>query len=210
MNLNPKFQVQNQDFAFYPPRLAMKYVYSFFSNAYDVLYSYSKTILNVYNNKKIKEMIMKEKLFKLGGEVPMYDETSVHLGLLMSENREEVEDLNVKNRISKTEAKLFSSKYPTIASDKNLPANYLGKLHRTFIKPCMTSGLSSLTLDNKQISRLVTKEKQLVRYIFHLRKKSPVIPIYLMLGMEDIECNLQRETLALFYNSWLNYTNPLT
>ena len=190
--------------------LCMKYVYSFFSNAYDVLYSYSKTILNVYNNKKIKEMIMREKLFKLGGKTPLYDETSVHLGLMMSENREEVEEINVTNRISKTEGKIFSSKYPTSSSDRNLPASYLSKLHRTFIKPCMTSGLAALTLDSKQISRLVTKEKQLVRYIFHLRKKSPVIPLFLLLGMETVECNLQREILALFYNSWLNHSNPLT
>ena len=28
--------------------------------------------------------------------------------------------------------------------------------------------------------------------------------------MEDIECNLQREMLSLFYNSWLNIKNPVT
>ena len=112
----------------------------------------TKEINNAY--KKIKEMIMKEELFKLGGKTPLYDETSVHLGLLMTENREEVEEINVTNRISKTEGKIFSSKYPTSSSDRNLPASYLSKLHRTFIKPCMTSGLAALTLDNKQISRL--------------------------------------------------------
>lgn len=140
----------------------------------------------------------------------MYDETSVHLGLLMSENRDEVEEINVSNRISKTESKIFASKYPTAASDKNLPANYLSRLHRTFLKPSLISGLSALTLDSKQISRLVTKEKQMVRHIFNLRKKSPVLPLYLMLRMEDVECNLQREMLALFYNSWSNLSNPVT
>ena len=77
----------------------------------------------MYNNPEVKELIMRENLFKLGGKTPLYDETSVHLGLLMSENRSEVEEINVRNRISKTISKIFASKYPTAASDRNLPAN---------------------------------------------------------------------------------------
>ena len=122
---------------------------------------------------------MKESLFKLDGIPPLYDESSVHLGLIMTENQDQVNILNVTNRIEKTEKKLFSMKFPTTVSNRNITFNYSAKLHNTFVKPSLTSGLSALTITGKPLTKLINSEKRLIRHMFNFRKKATVFTLIL-------------------------------
>ena len=104
--------------------------------------------------------------------------------------------MNVENRLDKTEKKIFMTKCPNIISDRHLPFTYTQKMHRTFIKPSITSGLSALTLKGNHITKLMNFEKKLIRHMFSLRKKSPIYQLYLLLGLEPISDNLIRESLS--------------
>ena len=128
----------------------------------------------------------------------------------MTENQDQVNILNVTNRVEKTEMKLFSMKFPTTVSNRNITFNYSAKLHNTFVKPSLTSGLSALTITGKPLTKLINSEKRLIRHMFNFRKKATVLPLYLLLGMVPIQINLERETLSLFLNSWTNISNPLS
>ena len=190
--------------------MAMSYIYEYYATTFDVAYAFSKTIFNVYNNPDLKTVIMKESLFRLDGIPPLYDESSVHLGLIMTEHLDKVNIRNVSNRIEKTEKKLFAMNFPNPVSNKNVPLSYSAKLHNTFIKPSLTSGLSALTISGKPLTKLINCEKKLIRHMFNLRKQASVLPLYLLLGMVPIQTDLEKESLSLFLNSWSNPENPLT
>ena len=96
--------------------LSMALIYQYYSFTFDVAYAFAKTILNVFNNPELKSLIMKENIFRLGGVPPLYDESSVHLGLIMTEDIDKTEEMNVENRLDKTEKKIFMTKCPNIIS----------------------------------------------------------------------------------------------
>ena len=73
----------------------------------------------------------------------------------------------------------------------------------------MTSGLSALTIRGKDLVKLQNYENKLVRSYFKLRKNSLVIPLFMILGMEPVEVNLEREIFALFQNIWKQDRGPV-
>jgi len=79
--------------------LAIGVIYEFFANEYDVEFAFSKTILNVIGNNEAKELLMKEKIFSLGGHQPLFEKESLHLGIVMTEDLEEVDKVNVDLRL---------------------------------------------------------------------------------------------------------------
>ena len=109
--------------------LTIRDIYEFFSEEYDMLFQFAKTIVNVFGNERTKKILQEEDFFRLGGEKPQFEETSVHLGILMSEDLEKVDEINVDNRLKKTTAKIFLSQSPSIGINKRLPLQYLTKIH---------------------------------------------------------------------------------
>ena len=73
----------------------------------------------------------------------------------------------------------------------------------------MSSGLCALRMEEKDMNKIMNFEKKLIRSYFNLRKNSHIIAPYLLLGMEPIEVNIEKEALALFYNIWQNSENPV-
>ena len=71
----------------------------------------------------------------------------------------------------------------------------------------MTSGLNAIRLKVKDINKIMNFEKKLIREYFGLRKNSHIITPYLLLGLEPVENNIDKEVLSLFYNVWKNSSN---
>ena len=65
--------------------LAVTMIYDFFKNEYDVEFAFSKTILNIFNNDEVKKLLKEEDIFKIGGHKPLFEESSLHLGIMMTE-----------------------------------------------------------------------------------------------------------------------------
>ena len=73
----------------------------------------------------------------------------------------------------------------------------------------MTSGLNAIKLKVKDTNKIMNFEKKLIREYFGLRKNSHIITPYLLLGLEPVENNIEKEVLSLFYNIWNNSNNPV-
>ena len=101
------------------------------------------------------------------------------------------------------------STIPGVKDEKAAPFPYIQKLHRTFLKPSMTSGLCAINMKQKEITRVMNFEKTLIRRYFGLRKNSSIMVPYMLLGLEPVEVNLERELLSLFWNIWRNKRNPV-
>ena len=76
-------------------------IYSVYGKVYSVEFCLKKTVLNRFSkgkNTAAKEEMMDGKI-EVGGVIPNYDKESVHLGMIVSEDLAEVNDLNITNRI---------------------------------------------------------------------------------------------------------------
>ena len=157
----------------------------------------------------MKKLLQEENLFTLGGHKPLFEESSLHLGIMMSEKLDEVPKLNIEHRMKQTKKKIFMSSAPNASNNQSLPFTYLQKLHRSFYKSSMSSGLCTLNIKEKDLIEIVNFERKMIRSYFNLKKNSHIIVPYLLLGLEPIEVNIDKETMSMFYNVWKNKDNPL-
>ena len=157
----------------------------------------------------MKKILQEENLFTLGGHKPLFEEASLHLGIMMSEKLDEVPRLNMEHRMKQTKKKIFMTSAPNAANNTSLPFTYLQKIHRSFYKSSISSGLCTLNIKEKDLMEIVNFERKMIRSYFNLKKNSHIIVPYLLLGMEPIEVNIEKETMSMFYNVWKNRENPL-
>ena len=99
----------------------------------------------------MKKLLQEENLFTLGGHKPLFEESSLHLGIMMSEKLDEVPKLNIEHRMKQTKKKIFMSSAPNASNNQSLPFTYLQKLHRSFYKSSMSSGLCTLNIKEKDL-----------------------------------------------------------
>ena len=184
-------------------------LYHYFANIYSVDYCIKKTIVNTFGTKDDKEALMNSDL-TIGGVRPLFDEDSVHLGLWLSENLKKVVELNVSNRIKKTDNKLFGS-LRSVIWDKTGHSNLETKikLYTTLLRPSLLSGLNALCVEGQQLQRLKEWEEWILRKIFGLKDIASVYGTYMNSHLLPIEGHLHKSVLSLFFNAWQNRRNPV-
>ena len=64
---------------------------------------------------------------------------------------------------------------------RSIAVTYLQKLHRSFYKSSMSSGLCTLNIKEKEMTQVTNFEKKIVRSYFNLKKNSHIIVPYLLL-----------------------------
>ena len=109
--------------------IAVTLIYEYFRQEYDVQFAYSKCMLNVFNDDKVKKLLQEEDLFTIGGHKPLFEESSLHLGIMMTEKLDELGDITVEHRMTQTKKKIFMSFTPNISNHTSLPFRYLQKLY---------------------------------------------------------------------------------
>ena len=184
-------------------------LYAYFARIYSVEYCVKKTIVNIFGSKEDKDDLMNSDL-EIGGVKPLFDESSVHLGLWLSEDLTKVAEINVDHRIKKTDNKLFGS-LRNVIWDKTGHSTLETKiqLYTSLLRPSLLSGLNALCITGTQLKRLKQWEEWLLRKIFGLKDNASTCGIYINTHLLPIEGHLHKTVLALFYNAWLNKQNPV-
>ena len=184
-------------------------LYAYFAKIYSVEYCVKKTIVNLFGTKEDKETLMNSDL-QIGGVKPLFDESSVHLGLWLSEDLAKVAEINVDHRIKKTDNKLFGS-LRNVIWDKTGHSTLETKiqLYTSLLRPSLLSGLNALCITGIQLKRLKFWEEWLLRKIFGLKENASTCGIYINTHLLPIEGHLHKSVLSLFYNAWLNKENPV-
>ena len=183
-------------------------IYSVYGKVYSVEFCLKKTILNRFSkdkDNKPKEEMIKENI-QVGGVTPNYDKESTHLGMIVSEDLGEVNDLNISNRMRKTDGKMYGAFKEVVWSRRrNANVETKLKLYTAMIRPSLLTGLNALPLNASATERISVYERQILRKFFNLRTKgSSVTGLYKLLGLMPIEGHLHQSVMALFYSIWSN------
>ena len=184
-------------------------LYAYFASLYSVEYCVKKTIINVFGKKDDKDRLINSDL-KIGGVTPLYDESSIHLGLWLSEDLERVAEINIDHRLKKTDNKLFGSLRNVIWDKTGLSTLETKiKLYTSLLRPSLLSGMNALCIRGVQLQRLKEWEEWLLRKIFGLKENSSTCGIYAHTNLLPIEGHLHKSVLSIFYNAWQNKMNPV-
>ena len=178
-------------------------IYEYFSKHYDVKFSYEKTIVHIFGDKKLlKRLREDEDLITFDGNPLLYPTESAHLGTVVHENPYETNKANIENRIKQTNKKLHNLLGSSINANKILHHKLQKTAYCTYLKSSLISTLEQFPLNPGEMSRISCYERSVIRNFFQLRKNATVDPLYLFLGQEPIECSLHRAVFSLFYNVW--------
>ncbi len=122
-----------------------------------------------------------------------------------------VAELNVDNRIKKTDGKLFGS-LRNVIWDKTNQASIETKLklYTTLLRPSLLSGRNALCVEGQQLARLRDWENWILRVIFRVKDNASVWGLFANAHILPIEGHYHKSVLGLFYNAWLNKSNPAT
>ena len=184
-------------------------LYTAFSEQYGVTFCYNKTIINVVGTQSDKEELHNSNI-KIGGVTPNFDPTSLHIGLMMSENVCETETLNVEHRLKKVREASYGYLKGILWDHRNKPTvDTRLKLYESIIRPVMISGLNALKLSEKQRKEIIDFEKRMLRQLLGLRDRASMSIIYKLTGQLPITAHLDNAILSILHNIWKNDCNPI-
>ena len=70
------------------------------------------------------------------------------------------------------------------------------------VKPILTAGLSALCIDNNDLEPIYRFIDKIMRRNFTVRDKAMVDPLYQILQVAPVDCDLHCQVFALLYNIW--------
>ena len=184
-------------------------IYTAFSEQYGVTFCYNKTIVNVVGTEEDK-LELHNSSIKIGGVTPNFDPTSLHIGLMMTENVSETESLNVEHRLKKVREASYGYLKGILWDHRQKPTvDTRLKLYESIIRPVMISGLSALKLSNTDKKELNDFEKRMLRQLLGLRDRASMSIIYKLTGQLPITAHLDNGILSILHNIWKNECNPI-
>ena len=141
-------------------------------------------------------------LWTLYGQRLTVTEDNEHLGLLVSGTDEVTK--NIDKNIKSTRGMLFKFLGNIFAFRCKLSPMVQYHAWQVYVKPVLRSGLSALPIRSSSIKPLKSFHHKVLRAILKLSSKSPIAPLYFLLGELPIEATLHLDMLALFWNIWVN------
>ena len=169
-----------------------------YGNRYRVRFGAGKTKTTVTGSKVDREFYAETTPWKMDGEIVKVVEDNEHLGLVVSGDDEEGE--NVAARLSKGRKSLFGLLGPAFTQKCLL--NPLLKLHifRMYCDPIVRCGLSSMALRNTQMEIINKFQRQILRAFLSLSDRSPIPGTHFIFGELPLEAKIHRDCLL--------YTSP--
>ena len=141
-------------------------------------------------------------IWKLNGEPLNVTEDNEHLGLVVSGTDEERK--NVDKNIESARKMLMSLMGNIFSYKCKLSPIVLHHVWSVFIHPVLRSGLSSLPIRPPIFKPLTRFHHKVLRGILKLSSRSPIPPLYFLLGELPCQAYLHMDILSLFWSVWSN------
>ena len=163
-------------------------------------YGASKTVISIIGSKKDALYYSDIKPWIMDGHPVSVKEDNKHLGLIISNNKEEQKNVDMK--LKKCRSSLFKLLGSTFSSRSNLSPVVKTHLFRTYISPIARSGLSAMTLTSIHTNPLTIFHRKVLRGFLGLSDSAPVPSLYFLTGELPFEATLHRDSFMLFHNVW--------
>ena len=173
-----------------------------YGQLYRIKYGASKTVVSVVGSKVDMDYYQDIQPWVMDNLPVSVKEDNDHLGLIVSGNREEEKNIDLK--MKKARGALFKLLGPAFSSKCLLSPAVQIHLFRTYVCPIARSGLSAMTLRDKHLDPLSAFHKKILRGFLHLSDRSPIPSLFFLTGELPIVARLHRDVFSLFYNIWIN------
>ena len=173
-----------------------------YGKRYRLIFGADKTTVTVTGSKHDMEYYNDINIWSLNGEKLRVAEDNEHLGLLVSGIDEEIKNIDKNIRAARNCLHSFLGNIFNYRCKVSPSVQY--HTWSVFIKPVLKSGLSALPIRPQAVKTLRAFHHKILRAILKLSSKSPLIPLYFLLGELPIEASLHLDILSLFWNIWSN------
>ena len=169
-----------------------------YGKRYFLEFGADKTNVTVTGSKIDMDFYRDINLWTLYGHTLNVTEDNDHLGLIVS-GVDEVSK-NVEKSVRCARGMLFKLLGNIFAYKCNLSPRLQFHSWQVYIKPVLRSGLSALPLSPTRIKPLAVFHHKILRAILKLSSRSPIAPLYFLLGELPIEATLHLDVLSVFWN----------
>ena len=177
-------------------------IISHYGRRYRLTFGAEKTKVTVTGSVHDMNYYKNIPFWTLNGDYLEVSENNEHLGMIVSGLNEELK--NIDKNISAASSALFSLLGPVFLYKCKLSPTIQTHLWRVYIKPILTSGLSSLPIRPANLHSIRTFHQKILRGLLKLSQKSPTAPLYFLLGELPIEATLHLDIFSLFWTIWSN------
>ena len=169
-----------------------------YGQQYRIEYGASKTVISVVGSKQDMNYYKDVQPWTMDGQPVSIKEDNDHLGLVVSGQREEEKNIDLK--IKKARGALFKLLGPAFSAKCLLSPLVQIHLFRIFVCPVARSGLSAMTLRDNHLYPLSSFHRKVIRGFLHLSDRSPIPALFFLTGELPIVARLHRDIFSLFYN----------
>ena len=134
--------------------------------------------------------------WKLNVDYPSVTDDNEHLGLIVSGTGEECK--NIDKNLTSARNTLFALMGPVFSYRCKLSPILQSHLWRIYVRPVLTSDLSSLPIRPANRNPITAFHHKLLRGFLKLSPWSPIAPLYFLLGEMPMEATLHKDIFSIF------------
>ncbi|VDI59380.1 Hypothetical predicted protein [Mytilus galloprovincialis] len=148
------------------------------------------------NRKKSEDPV---RIYINNNAMPISDK-SPHLGILRSTTSQKTQDATVEQNITKSRRAAYSLMSAGMHGENGLDPSTAIQLFKTFVQPILTYGLEVILPTSKNLLKLETFQKKILKQILSVPITAPDPSVYIMSGILPIEAQIDQKSLNLFNN----------
>ena len=176
-----------------------------YGNRHRVVFGADKTKVTITGSKTDMNYYADINIWSLGGEKLTVAEDNEHLGLIVSGTQEELK--NTAKNVNSARKILFNLLGNVFSFRCKLSPTVLLHVWSIYVSPVLRSGLSALPVRPTVMKTASNFHHKILRGILKLSPRSPIAPLYFLLGELPVEALIHIDVLNLF---WCIWNNPQT
>ena len=173
-----------------------------YSKRYRVVFGADKTKVTITGSRQDMSYYKDINIWSLHGDPLTVADDNDHLGLVVSGLDEEMK--NVDKNIDSARKSLFNLIGNVFSYRCKLSPTVLSHVWSIYVFPVLRSGLAALPIRPPVMKTLSSFQHKVLRGMLKLGPRSPIPPLYFLLGQLPVEASAHMDILALFWNIWAN------
>ena len=172
-------------------------IYDHYIQTHRVQYGFDKTNLTAVNpeNNTVEDL-------SFGGYKLKIAEESAHVGLIVCQEYDRTEQVNVTARLAKARGGTFGI-FGKVWQERRKFSLLVSKtLIVSVLKPLSIAGLQALCVSDTEMKNTNRFVDTIMRRVMDMRRLAPTTPLYMMMSLAPIICDLHKQVLGLFHNVW--------
>ena len=124
------------------------------------------------------------------------------MGLIVCQEYDRTEQVNVTARLAKARGGTFGV-FGKVWQERRKFSLLVSKtLIVSVLKPLSIAGLQALCVSDTDMKNTTRFVDTIMRRVMDMRRLAPATPLYMIMSLAPIICDLHKQVLGLFHNVW--------